>query len=190
MTDKLQETVNRENALHGETLIEDGAGTTGSDTAARAASSSQAKRDELNNRIAAGQDRNRRRDIASQARDAAGKATEFAKEHPVATVVGGLAIGLLLGSMTRKGRSVGRRAGGFASSATDAALAFGLGLLDDAGQAARHGKDALGDMGEKIAFKGRQAKRDADYYTRSATDGASVTSRLLGRTLSRRLRDL
>lgn len=190
MTDKLQETVNRENALHGETLIEDTANATRTDSIDQRADTTQAKRDELKARITAGQQRNDKRVFTDQARDAIETATHFAKEHPIAVVVGGLTIGLLLGSRTRRGRSVSRKAGSFASNATEAALSFGLGLFDDAGQAARRGKDASADIAEKLAFKGRQARRDADYYTRSAGDSASVTTRLLGRTLSRRLRDL
>lgn len=184
MTDKLQETVNRENALHGETLIEDQPGSsTRSDT-------SQDKRDELKARIEAGQRRHDQRSFGDQARDAADAATQFVKEHPIATVVGGLAVGLLIGSMTRSGRRLGRRAGHLASSASEAAVAFGLGLLDDASDLARHGKDALGDASERAAFKAREAKRDADHYTRSLADRAATTSRLAGRSLSRRLRDI
>lgn len=183
MTDKLQETVNRENALHGETLIED----TGAATAGGAGSGD--RREELKARIAAGQQRSDQRNFADQARNAAETATQFAKEHPVAAVVGGLAFGLLIGSMTRSGRRVGRKAGSLASTATDAAVAFGLGLLDDAGDIARQGKDALGDATERLAFNMRETKRDADHYTRSLSDQATTTSRLVGRSLSRRLRN-
>lgn len=183
MTDKLQETVNRENALHGETLIEDGATTTASGSASRD------KREELKARIAAGQSRHEQRSFSDQAKGAAKSAAEFAKEHPIATVVGGLALGLLLGSMTRSGRRLGREASNLASSATEAATAFALGLLDDATDIARQGKETLGEATEKLAFSGRQASRDADYYTRTLSDKATTTSRLAGRSLSRRLRN-
>ena len=183
MTDKLQETVNRENALHGETLIEDGAG---ADTGATA---SHDKREALKARIAAGQSRHEQRNFSEQAKGAAKTAAEFAKEHPIATVAGGLALGLLLGSMTRSGRRLGREAGSLASHATEAATAFALGLLDDAGDLARQGKETLGDATERLAFRGRQASRDADYYTRTASDKATTASRLVGRSLSRRLRN-
>ena len=183
MTDKLQETVNRENALHGETLIEDGA-TTGA-----GGSASPDKREELKARIAAGQSRHEQRGFADQAKEAAKTAADFAKEHPIATVAGGLALGLLIGSMTRSGRRLGREAGSLASSATEAATAFALGLLDDATDIARQGKETLGEATEKLAFSGRQANRDADYYTRTLSDKATTTSRLVGRSLSRRLRN-
>lgn len=182
MTDKLQETVNRENALHGETLIEDGA------TANVPGDASHDKREELKARIAAGQQRNATRRLSDQAKDAAKTAADFAKEHPIATVAGGLALGLLLGSMTRRGRRIGREAGSLASTATEAATAFALGLLDDAAGLAHRGKETLGDATEKLAFSGRQATRDADYYTRTLSDKATTTSRLVGRSLSRRLR--
>lgn len=190
MADKLQETVNRENALHGETLIEDQASPVSADGNR---SSDSDKREELKARIEAGQRRNEQRSFADQARDAADAATQFAKEHPIATVVGGLALGLLVGSMTRGGRRVGRRvgrsAGDWASTASDAALAFTLGLLDDATDLARHGKDAVSDAGERMALGTRELKRDADHYTRSLADRATTGSRLTGRSLSRRLRD-
>lgn len=182
MTDNLQETVNKENALHGETLKEDNA-------APSAARSSADKREELKARIAAGQRRNEQRSFGDQARDAAEGAVDFVKEHPVATVVGGLVLGLLIGAMTKSGRRLGREAGSFASTASDAALAFGLGLLDDIDDLAHRGKDAVSDAGERIAYGAREAKREADYYTRSLSDQASTRSRLAGRSLSRRLRN-
>lgn len=90
MADKLQETVNRENALHGETLIEDTAHQGAMDAKAQSGKSdaSEAKRADLKARIAAGQHDTQMRDLASQARGATDAATRFAKEHPVATVLG------------------------------------------------------------------------------------------------------
>ena len=181
MADDLQQKVDEENALHGETLK--------SGTAPpRAGSSSVDKREELKARIAAGQQRHEQRNFGDQAKDAAENAVDFVKEHPVATVVGGLVLGLLIGAMTKSGRRLGREAGSLASTASDAAIAFGLGLLDDIDDLAHRGKEAAGDAGERIAYGAREAKREADYYTRSLTDQASTRSRLAGRSLSRRLR--
>lgn len=185
MTDSLQDTVNRENAEHGETL-KGKADQRGTSTG----SSGDHKREELKARIAAGQSRHERRSLSEQARDAADTAVDFVKEHPVATIVGGLAVGLLIGSMTRSGRRAGRRAGSWASSASDAVVAFGFGLLDDIEDMSRHGRDKAVDAGDRLGFKSRELKRDADHYARSLQDRASTTSRLAGRSLSRRLRDL
>ena len=184
MTDTLQDTVNRENAEHGETLKGDAA------TSTAAATSGQDKREELKARIAAGQQRHDERNFGDQARDAADAAIDFVKEHPVATIVGGLAIGLLIGSMTRSGRRVGRRAGSLATAASEAAVAFGLGLLDDIEDLAKDSRDRAHEAGDRLGYKARELKREADYYTRSLSDQASTKSRLAGRSLSRRLRDV
>lgn len=180
MTDTLQETVNKENAEHGETLK--------SNTSTSATATGQDKREELKARIAAGQQRHEQRSLGDQARDAADTAVDFVKEHPIATIAGGLALGLLIGSMTRSGRRVGRRAGSLASTASEAAVAFGLGLLDDIEDLARDGREKASDAGDRLGYRARELKREADYYSRSLTDRAATSSRLAGRSLSRRLR--
>ena len=57
------------------------------------------KREELKNRIEAGQQRHANRTVGDYAREARDNATAFVKEHPVATVVGGVAIGVIVASM-------------------------------------------------------------------------------------------
>ncbi|TCD05135.1 hypothetical protein EYB45_06420 [Erythrobacteraceae bacterium CFH 75059] len=189
MSDKLQETVDRENALHGETLGHTQTGGAAADAAGKDAATGDEKHEELKRRIAAGS-QHHGDTVAHHARDAASTLGNFAREHPVATVLGGLAVGLLIGSMTPAGRRVRRRAGGLASSASEAAIGFAMGLIDDAADAARHGKDALVDTGERVGLGLREARRSAEHYARSASDRAGVTSRSAGRALSRRLRDL
>ena len=92
------------------------------------------KRNELREKIEAAEARNAERSFADYAADVKDGATQFVKDHPIATVAGGLAIGMLLAGMTKPGRRVRRRAGAQASSlwstVTELAAAYGTGLLD------------------------------------------------------------
>ena len=70
------------------------------------------KREELKQRIAAGEERHAERNqLLEIARDTSENVQKFAKEHPVVTVAGGVALGLLIGALTPKGRLLGKRAG-------------------------------------------------------------------------------
>src|SRR5688500_7137711 len=96
-----------------------------------------AKRTQLKKKVAAGQARNedlgrttifdRAGERAIEAKD---KFTAFAKEHPIATVAGGLAIGILISGLfkrspTRKlGSKAAKRAGSLATIGTELALAY------------------------------------------------------------------
>lgn len=122
------------------------------------------KHDELRAKIEAGERRLAERTVADQAREAAGAATTYVKENPLTVLGGAIAIGLILGAMTKTGRRVAasaargtahavggaatgtaRSVGTAAKSQTskfgtliaDAAVAYGIKLLDDVLDTAR-----------------------------------------------------
>ncbi len=175
MSDRdLQEVVNEENKMHGETL-----------EPSNDSMSADDKREQLRRRIAAAEERNSDRSLSDYAKDATDSVTSFAKEHPVATVAGAIGIGLAIGAMTRPGRRAGRRAGTLATLATEAALAFGAGLIDDAGDLARSGRQSVEDMGDTMGRKARHLQRDARYERDTLADNARYSRKRLGRKMDR-----
>lgn len=145
--------------------------------------SDQEKRDQLRARIEAGERRVEERTLADQAREAADNAIDFAKAHPIATVAGAVAVGLVIGAMTKPGRRLARRGGAWTSYATDAALAYGLSMLEGAG-------DKLEDFGDAAGTQARRLKRDAGYRIDTLGDSLSSNRRKAGRKSSRAIRDL
>ena len=57
------------------------------------------KRAAIKKKVAEGEQRNAERSLGDYARDARDEATSFVKAHPIATVAGGLALGVLVASM-------------------------------------------------------------------------------------------
>lgn len=158
------------------------------------AKSSSAKRTELKSKVDAAQKRNSARSkeqsLGNYARDAGSSATSFVKEHPITTVVGGLAIGVLIASFLPGGRKVRKKASAksamLATALADLALTYGTQLLETSGKAAREGQERLGDLGETIADGARSLSRSASSKAGDAGDSA----RSLGKTAIRTIRDL
>ena len=143
----------------------------------------QEKRDQLRARIEAGEKRQEERSFLDQAKDVADSAVDFAKRHPVATVAGAIAVGLAVGAMTRRGRELGRRGGSLASYATDAAIAYGLSMIEGAG-------DKFEDFGDAAETLARRLKRDAGYRLDSMGDYIRSSGRRASRKSKRGYRDL
>lgn len=156
-----------------------------------AAKTDAEKREALRGKIAAGEKRNEQRSFADQARQAADEALGYVKANPLKAVAG-VAIGaLLIGALTRPGRRAGRKAGAkasaFASVATEAALAYGLGLLDTAEKAASKGQDKLADLGDTVGDKARAWQATAakeggvlsDYLADAAKRGSKRASKTI-----------
>ena len=147
-----------------------------------------AKRSNIRKKVTAAKSRNQSRAEAPSMTDRAGekameakdKFTAFAKEHPITTVAGALAVGVLVsgffrGSPTRKaGKKLGRRAAGLAALATEMAIAFGQQAMEKAGDAREAGADKLGDWSEDAA----------DYMS-----SARAAARDAGKSISKALRD-
>ncbi len=145
--------------------------------------SDQEKRDQLRARIEAGEKRHEERSFMDQAKDVADSAVDFAKKHPVATIAGAITIGLAIGALTRRGRDLGRRSGSFAAYAADAAIAYGLSILEGAG-------DKIEDFGDAAGTQARRLKRDTGYRLDSMGDALRSNKRRAERKSSRAYRDL
>ena len=146
-------------------------------------------RDELREKIEAGERRNQERSLADSAREASELATEFVKAHPIATVAGVALVGIAIGAMTRPGRRLGHRAAGLANYATEAGIAYALGIMESAEDLARSGADSLEDFGDTLGSSARKAKREANYFAASTRDAARDFGRRAGRKAGRAYRD-
>lgn len=154
------------------------------------------KRAALKARIEAAQDSEaarRAKKFATTAQDQAvvakDKFTSFAKEHPVATVAGGVALGVLVASLFKAPRQAairtGTKAAGLASVGGEAALAFATEMLASAGAASKEGLRKIEDVGDSVGDTARQAKRDAGYLAGNASDAARIAGREAGKTILR-----
>ena len=156
--------------------------------------SSEEKRQALKAKIEAAETRNAERSIGDMARDATDTATNFVKEHPIASVAGVAAIGLMVGAMTKPGRNAGRkagkRAGALATYASEIGIAYATGLFDAAGEAASTGKDKLEDLGDSIGDNAGALKRRATFTGGNAAAAARALSRNAGKQAGRSARDL
>lgn len=139
----------------------------------------EAKRQEIKDRITTAQARNAERDgqplsevIGEKAVAAKDNFTAFAREHPLATVAGGLAIGVLISAMfknsptRRAGRYAGSRAAGLASLGSEMVSGFAHSVMERAAGAR--------DTGAELA--------------EDAADSARSTARTIGETIARALR--
>lgn len=145
--------------------------------------SDEQKREQLRARIEAGEKRNEERSFADQAKEAADSAVDFAKKHPIATVAGAVAVGLAIGAMTSRGRQLGRRGGSLAAYAADAALAYGLSMVEGAG-------DKFEDYSDAAGTQARRLKRDAGYRADALGDVLRSSGRKASRKSSRTVREL
>ena len=152
------------------------------------------KRDELKGKVAAAQKRNEERSMGDYARDARDNATSFVKQHPITTVVGGLALGALIASFLPGGRKVRKKASAksamLATAIADLALTYGSQFFDSASKVAREGQDRLGDIGDSIGDGARSLSRSAGTLASNASDSAGSTAREAGRSATRTIRDL
>lgn len=155
---------------------------------------SETKRQALREKIEAGRQRLAERDYAKTAKDAADSATNFVKQHPYATLGGAIFVGVAIGAMTKRGRKVGakvgQRSGVLTRLLADAAIAYGVKMIDQATDAARTGQDRIEDLSDDLTDKARATKRDAAHMVGTASDKAKSTVRRTSRKASRTLRDL
>jgi len=140
------------------------------------------KRAALKGKIKAAEKRNADRSLTDYAREARDGATSFVKEHPITTVVGGVALGVLVASLVPgRGRQIRKQAtkrgAAMAGVLADLALTYGTQMLDGAGKAARTGQDRLGDLGSTLGDSARDAQREAGSLTREVGERAVKTLR-------------
>jgi len=120
--------------------------------------------------------------------------TGFIKDHPITTIAGALAVGVLVAGMFPSARKAARKGGARASALSAVGAQAVLGALHqglEAGEeAARTGGDKLEDLGDVISDTTRSLKREALYAASRSGDTARVTARDTGKSLSRTFRDL
>jgi len=161
-----------------------------------------AKRQQLKDRIEAGEARNRdlgRTTIVDRAGEAAIEAKDrfvaFAKDHPIATVAGGLAIGILVSGLfkrspTRKlGGAAAKRAGIIAALGAEFALAYAQQAMSAANEAGREGAHKLGELGETVGGTARSTGRAAFDRAGDLSEAARVVTRDAGKRLGKALRN-
>ena len=163
-------------------------------TASSTEMTAEQRRDLLRERIEAGERRNEERSLGDYAKETADNITDFAKEHPIATIAGAIGIGLAIGAMTRPGRRAARRGaaktGALAALASEAIMAFGANVLDGAEDLARNSGDAIEDFGDHVGDRARTFRRGAAYRAGTLADSANSTKRDLTRKAKRSYRDL
>ena len=149
------------------------------------------KRQQLKQKIEAGEKRHEeRRQLSTYAREAGENAVGFAREHPLATVAGAIAVGLLVGSLTPAGRRLGRRGGFLATALFELGSVYAVKLVENAGKAAVSGKDRLEDFGDSMTSAARAARREVGYRAGSVSDSARSLGKRVSRKTGRTLRDL
>jgi hypothetical protein len=158
-----------------------------------------AQRDALRAKIEAAERRNAERSLADQAREAASAAADYTRAHPLTVIGGAVAVGLMIGLLTRPGRRVAGRAlhgagdaiSGAASSATsgvkglaarggskigtllgEAMLAYVMTVIDEMVDTARTGQERVGEIGEAAGVQARKLRDGAGEAAESAAAGS------------------
>jgi len=129
--------------------------------------------------------------IEDQALEAKDKFVGFAKEHPVATVAGGLLVGVLIAAMFKGPRRAamhgGARAAGLAAMGSEIAIAFASQLLDSAQDAGRGGARKLDNLGDTIGETARSLRHGAADRLHDVRGVAENAGRNAGSSISRML---
>ncbi len=167
---------------------------------------SEEKRQEIKERIAAGEARNfertgnstgvtvgadgvSRADLATDYDDRDEGFIGFIKEHPLTTIAGGLAVGILIAGLFPSARSAARDTGAKASAlgvaGTHALLGAFQQVLDGAERAGQAGSEGLEDIGDTLGDRARSAKREARYWSGRSTDDARIAARDTGKKIGR-----
>jgi ElaB/YqjD/DUF883 family membrane-anchored ribosome-binding protein len=152
------------------------------------------KRQEIKERIAAAQERQAARDgtsitqvISEKAVQARDGVTGFAREHPVAAIAGGLAVGVLISAMfknsptRRAGRYAGARAAGLATLGSEIAASLVQQVIEGASTARSAGAEKLEDAGEAISGSAHSARKSLGH----AGDAVRDTAREVGKAIAR-----
>ena len=156
-----------------------------------------AKRKTLKEKVAAGQARNRSKtentttmfDRAGEAAiEAKDRFTAFAKEHPIATVAGGVAVGILIAGLFKGPRRAamkgGSKAAGLAALGAELAIAYAQQAMDAANEAGRAAAPKL----ERFGDSARSAGREAAHRATDASESAVAMTREAGRRLGKAIR--
>lgn len=130
---------------------------------------SDRKRQQLRDKVAKGQARQRERErtLGERVTEMRDSAIDLAREHPLLVVAGGLALGFLVSTMfkrspTRKVAEKGvKRAGGLGLVAVELALPFIQQAIAGASEAGKAGRERIEDFGEAAGERARTVGRTA-----------------------------
>ena len=143
----------------------------------------ETKREQLKGRVQAGVKRNDDKGrttivdrMGERAIEAKDRFTDFAREHPITTVAGALAIGVLVSGMFRGSptRKIGKRASKLAGVGAEMAMAY-------AAQALAAADEARGPVGEKLTDLGETALG----YGKSGSEAATKAARDAGKRIAK-----
>jgi len=153
------------------------------------------KRKKLRGKIEAGERRNAERSLGDYAREARDGAASFVKQHPFATVAGGLALGAIVASLVpgpgkRLRKKATAKGSALAAMLTELGMAYGASMLDGLSDAARAGQDKLEDLGDSVGDSARSLRREAGHLAGSTSDSARSLAREAGKKTGRSIRDL
>ncbi|MEO1920644.1 MAG: hypothetical protein COW16_03335 [Sphingomonadales bacterium CG12_big_fil_rev_8_21_14_0_65_65_10] len=151
---------------------------------------SDEKRKRIREKIAASQERLEKEalaerqsdtDYGAKARELGNDAKGFAKQHPVLTVAGGLAAGVLIAALLKPktARALGKRALSWGALAAEGALLYGNRALDSAGEAGAEAKDRIGEFGGTVSDGASDLAREAERIGQAALENARETTRAL-----------
>lgn len=155
------------------------------------------RRKTLRDKVEAGQARNKAKtentttmfDRAGEAAiEAKDRFTAFAKEHPIATVAGGVAVGILIAGLFKGPRRAamrgGSKAAGLAALGAELALAYAQQAMEAASDAGRAAAPKL----ERFGDSARSAGREAAHKASDASESAVALTREAGRRLGKAIR--
>lgn len=159
-----------------------------------------ARRKTLKEKVEAGQARNlaktentttmfdRAGEAAIEAKD---RFTAFAKEHPIATVAGGLAVGILIAGLFKGPRRAamkgGSKAAGLAALGAELAVAYAQQAMEAANEAGKAGAGRLDGLGDAARGAGKQAAHRAGDARDAALAATSEAGRRLGKAIRSRI---
>lgn len=157
----------------------------------------EAKRKTLKEKLAAGEARHRDMDrttivdrTGERAMEAKDKFVAFAKEHPIATVAGGLAVGVLVSSLFKRSptRKAGRKAAALAAVGAEMAWAYAQQAMNAAQEAGKHGLDRAEHTRDAIGRATRTRGEDVAARTGELADSVREIARETGGRVARAVR--
>ena len=121
----------------------------------------------LEGAIAKAKERNacRARDLTDKVADTRDQAAGFIADHPFATLAGGIALGVLIGTMLPR-RQAPASLRKLARQAMDLGLAHGRDMLAASIQAGRKGQEATEELGDRITDNAREIAEKAGRSSR------------------------
>ena len=145
-------------------------------------------REQLKDKVNAGIQRNNDKGrttivdrVGERAIEAKDRVTDFAKEHPITTVAGAVAVGVLVAGLLRRSpsRKLSKRATKLATIGAEIAAAYATQALAAADEARKPVGDKLSDLGSTALSYG---KSGSDAATKAARDaGKRIAKAIHGR---------